>query len=641
MPKSRKNRKSRGRGPGGNPNRGQPIKKNFRPDNTALWEAAIHYNRGNAKLEKGDYEGAIAGYDHAIVIAPNDSEAFCNRGIAKYNTDDYDGAIADYDRAIAIDPNLAIAYTQRGNAKDESGNPHGAIEDHDRAIALAPDSADAYYNRGHTKNRMGDYEGAIADFDKTIDLEPDSPDAYGMRGLSKYRKGDYDDAIGDYDHAITLDPNSAQVYHNRGLAKSAKGNYKEAIADYDRSIALEAEDDARDYYGRGIAKANQGDYFGALADFDRVIAIDPHFEEARHNRGVCKLNWGIIGDIEGAIEDFDRSYHPDPKPDYALRYYNRAVFFASASLNTDSFEALIAEMEIKAFSRDGLDEMVSTILGACDRVIADFGRAIELNPDFASAYSGRGGAWAWAGEHQQAIADFDRAIELNPEDAQAYYGRGMVKAKQKDYDAALADLNQADTCDDDVLRDPEERRLFYDAKESIARAAERARSQFEMAQLLGASEEEKEEQKRRAEVAESERYQLLAQIKQLTKALHTRERMPEDTPIHLDTTRVQYYSDSQGRTPYIDWLTEDLGRTSQRRVREAITQMQKGNFGDSKPLHAHGLFERRLDSGLRIYYTRLSQDSILILGGGDKPDQQSDIAIAEERLADWHARHPK
>ena len=69
--------------------------------------------------------------------------------------------------------------------------------------------------------------------------------------------------------------------------------------------------------------------------------------------------------------------------------------------------------------------------------------------------------------------------------------------------------------------------------------------------------------------------------------------------------------------------------------------MRKGNFSDSKSLHAAGLFERRLDSGLRIYYARVSPSSILILHGGDKPDQQSDINAAMERLADWRACHPK
>ena len=190
---------------------------------------------------------------------------------------------------------------------------------------------------------------------------------------------------------LLLEPNSTQVHHNRGLAKSAKGDYMEAIADFDRSIALEDKDDARDYYHRGLAKAECGDYAHSdvIGDFDRAVAIDPDFEECgcRHNRGIVKWNWG---DIDGAITDFDRSYHPDPKPDYPLRYYNRAAFFASVSLNTDSFEDLIAEIElIKAsdpdFSRDGLDEMVSTMLDHYDEVIADFDRAIELNPDFASA----------------------------------------------------------------------------------------------------------------------------------------------------------------------------------------------------------------------------------------------------------------
>jgi tetratricopeptide (TPR) repeat protein len=46
------------------------------------------------------------------------AEGFVNRGLAKYNLGDYQGAIADYNQAIQIKPDDAVAYNNRGNAKD-------------------------------------------------------------------------------------------------------------------------------------------------------------------------------------------------------------------------------------------------------------------------------------------------------------------------------------------------------------------------------------------------------------------------------------------------------------------------------------------------------------------------------------------
>ena len=41
----------------------------------------------------------------------------------------------------------------------------------------------------------------------------------------------------------------------------------------------------------------------------------------------------------------------------------------------------------------------------------------------------------------KSITDYNRAIELNPEDASAYYNRGRAKDKLGDYDGAVADYN--------------------------------------------------------------------------------------------------------------------------------------------------------------------------------------------------------
>ena len=44
---------------------------------------------------------------------------------------------------------------------------------------------------------------------------------------------------------------------------------------------------------------------------------------------------------------------------------------------------------------------------------------------------------------KEAIADFDKAIELNPKDARAYYNRGVVKDELKQYKEAIADYDKA------------------------------------------------------------------------------------------------------------------------------------------------------------------------------------------------------
>ena len=93
--------------------------------------------------------------------------------IAKYKLGQHFAAIADYDIAIRLNPDDAVAYVSRGAAKSDLGQHLAAIADYDTAIRLKPDDANAYNNRGIAKGKLGQHFAAIADYDITIRLKPD------------------------------------------------------------------------------------------------------------------------------------------------------------------------------------------------------------------------------------------------------------------------------------------------------------------------------------------------------------------------------------------------------------------------------------------------------------------------------------
>lgn len=80
--------------------------------------------------------------------------------------------------------------------------------------------------------------------------------------------------------------------------------------------------------------------------------------------------------------------------------------------------------------------------GDLSGAIADFDRAIKLDPRDALAYQNRAYAKRLKKDPAGAIADYTRAIELDPNSADAYYNRGNVKTDRNDLDGAIADYDR-------------------------------------------------------------------------------------------------------------------------------------------------------------------------------------------------------
>jgi Tfp pilus assembly protein PilF len=69
-------------------------------------------------------------------------------------------------------------------------------------------------------------------------------------------------------------------------------------------------------------------------------------------------------------------------------------------------------------------------MGDCQSAIADYNRAIEIDPDYSQAYARRGWAFLCLDELAKAEADFDRALKLAPGYDYAQSGRAEVYQRQ-------------------------------------------------------------------------------------------------------------------------------------------------------------------------------------------------------------------
>ena len=79
-----------------------------------------------------------------------------------------------------------------------------------------------------------------------------------------------------------------------------------------------------------------------------------------------------------------------------------------------------------------------------EEAIADFDRAIELEPGLARSYHLRGLAKERQGRDGEAMDDFEKAIELDPEYGAAYYSRATLYTKMGNEDLAVDDIKMVE-----------------------------------------------------------------------------------------------------------------------------------------------------------------------------------------------------
>jgi tetratricopeptide (TPR) repeat protein len=97
-----------------------------------------------------------------------------------------------------------------------------------------------------------------------------------------------------------------------------------------------------------------------------------------------------------------------------------------------------------------------------DAAIAEFTKAISVDPEYAPHYGSRGAAYIRKGDMDAAIADFNKGLSLDPGNTIWYYGRGSAYAYKGTYDAAVTDLTRA------ILKDPTNADAVYNRAMSYA-----------------------------------------------------------------------------------------------------------------------------------------------------------------------------
>ena len=100
-----------------------------------------------------------------------------------------------------------------------------------------------------------------------------------------------------------------------------------------------------------------------------------------------------------------------------------------------------------------------------------------------------------------------------------------------------------------------------------------------------------------------------------------------------------YYQTSQGDAPFQEWFLSLKDSEARVAIQARLTRVSRGLLGDCKPV-GEGIYELRIfiGPGYRVYLGLKEKLWVILLCGGDKSHQESDIRNAKNYWNDYLRR---
>lgn len=185
-----------------------------------------------------------------------------------------------------------------------------------------------------------------------------------------------------------------------GMQERERRRYDEAIELFDTALAYDPQR-IKALTERAVCYFKVGHFMNGVIDMARAVELD-HREHANFYNKIYCMNYAI--DLKRVIDEINKLV--EAKPHLAYVHYLKGFFYVAT---TDFKEYELKDIEIGK---------------AC------FARALEINPNFVSAYVLRGDLLIKEGKMEQAHKELDRALKIAPDSWDACYVKAMAYGAQ-------------------------------------------------------------------------------------------------------------------------------------------------------------------------------------------------------------------
>lgn len=405
---------------------------------------------------------------HSVTPAPG---AFSKLAKFALDSGDPDEAVKHYARCIegyrslASDTTRRLRYIERWlvtvNLR-KLAKVHQLMEDSDqaeRAFREAFDVATKIFLEYHANIGMQNaFVGATRDLTEFLETQNRSVEAAEIwhRALElKYTPAQLREAHAQLLSRTSQDPITAltetietyptiSAYHRyRGACYRACGELELALKDFNRAVELRSHDDLSPFDRRAVLFVQMGDLDKAIADRQTILEQEEYSADAHYHFGKFYLDH--LKDYQNAIVHFDKSF--ETKRD-GYRFKRRALAHFQLGHYAEALADIGQAVELTPHDGSNFYGIPPQALAECpdanfrSGMLALADQAVE---QFDNAHNriGRAGLLAAVGRDDEAIADYDKAIELEPENYQWRTWRISYFGSNEQWENLLQEINDA------------------------------------------------------------------------------------------------------------------------------------------------------------------------------------------------------
>jgi tetratricopeptide (TPR) repeat protein len=203
---------------------------------------------GNALLNLGRPEEALATFEKAVQLKPDHPTSWRNLGIALADVGRSEDAILSFQRALGLNPGDWAAADKCGSILFSLGRMEEALNYLDRSDKLLPNQAPILQKRAIALYGLNRLEEALTEIKRAHELEPGNADICNSVGVFLRRLGREEQALAWFDRALEIRPNSIAARSNKSFALSQLHRFADAIAVYDEVEATDPGKAEADLY---------------------------------------------------------------------------------------------------------------------------------------------------------------------------------------------------------------------------------------------------------------------------------------------------------------------------------------------------------------------------------------------------------